>query len=761
MVEQTDTKSMKIGVLIDCLHESYQSTIWSGIETRAREMNIQLVSYVATSQDRTSHFHVHYNIIADFVSNSDIDGLIAFSGPISEHHGVEFASNYLQHFAHIPTVCISAPIGEFPCVVVDNQQGIIDLIDHFVQLHNLNNVAFVSGPAGHSEADERLEAYKKGLENNHLPFRKELVFAGDFSKGCGNRAVRHFMEHDISFDAVLCVNDKAAFGVIEELKKLKRHIPTEVAVTGFDDVTEASLSLPALTTVRQPLKEMGARALENVIRLIQKAPFEHFTKLAAIPVYRRSCGCFTDVIRASAAGPRQTTRFSKHEIIDMITQNARVFFDSTHPSYPGDKKVRQYFTDLLDSLVWDVNKASIREIFLNEVDMLLFKFEECADNVGLMNSLVTDITGFLPSLFTKSGQLATGTAILQQAHTLIREHRLNSAQTSFLQDTLFQLMIRETSQSMITTFEQRKLLQAISSSFPQLNINSLVFAVYEKRRDEAPLTTDNWHFPEMSRLLLGYDKKRDVLNYPRGNKKFLSKDLFPPDMYEDESSGSFVFMPLFFEDEHLGYAIFEYTSGIPLFMYEELRLHMSSALKSSFLMKELRIQSMLDELTGLHNRRGFMMEGTRMFRMRKKGEQRIMMFYADMDDLKVINDNYGHEEGDVAISGAASVLRQTFREEDLVARIGGDEFIAMLVWDNSTSNLEARIMDRLRVSLNAYNQIMEKPYDLSISMGVTSTGLHDNRSLEDLMREADDRLMAKKREKKKGRTTPLPPAPTA
>ncbi|MBN2718834.1 MAG: GGDEF domain-containing protein [Deltaproteobacteria bacterium] len=761
MTANSEPKTLKIGVLLDCLHESYQSIIWSGIEAKARHLDIHLVSYVATSQDRTSHFHVHYDIVRDFIVKSDIDGLVVLSGPIVEHQGLAYTDDYLASFSHIPTICISAPVGNLPCVTIDNRKGITELVDHFVSVHELKNIAFLAGPAGHNEAEERLAAYKTGLAQNNLTVRDELIFPGDFSIGCGRRAVQTLIEKNLNVDAIMAVNDKSAFGVIDELKKNRHHIPTEIAVTGFDDVDEASLSLPAMTTIRQPLKEMGARAVENLIKQIQNQPFDTDIRLAAYPVYRRSCGCFTDVIRATAGSVRKTARYSLSDILDVLTDSVAQYLKPNPVEPPPDSaRIRAYFTDLVDALVWDVNKASIREIFLNEVDMLLFKFEECANNVALMNSVITDINGFLPSLFKKGEQLATATAILQQGHTLIREHRLNSAQTSFLQDTLFQLMIRETSQSIITTFEQRKLLQAISSSFPQLNINSLVFAVYERRAEEPPLTGDNWALPRHSRLLLGYDRKRDVLSYPRGNKLFYSKDLFPDDMYTDNNSGAFVFMPLFFEDEHLGFALFEHSLGIPLFMFEELRLHMSSALKSSFLMKELRIQSMLDELTGLHNRRGFMMEGARMFRQRKVGEQRIMMFYADMDDLKLINDSYGHEEGDVAISGAASVLRQTFREGDLVARIGGDEFIAMLLWDGHFKNLEQRIMDRLKLSINTYNEIMEKPYQLSISMGVTATELNETGTLESLMREADEKLMEKKRIKNRNRPTPAPLPPT-
>ncbi|MBN2526767.1 MAG: GGDEF domain-containing protein [Deltaproteobacteria bacterium] len=755
----SDTKTLKIGVLLDCLHESYQSAIWRGIETQARQLQINLVSYVATSQDRTSHFHTHYDIIKDFIAKSNIDGLIVFTGPMSEHQGVPFTSTYLKNFAHIPLICISAPVDDHPGVTINNQEGIIELMDHFVAVHHAKNIAFLSGPKGHSEADDRMTAYRKGLEKNNLIFDEKLVLRGDFSKGCGHRAVATLMDSQTPVDVIMAVNDQSALGVIEELKKRKHHIPTEIAVSGFDDVGEASLSMPALTTVRQPLQEMGAVALNNVICQIKGDPFERIIRLAAVPVYRRSCGCFAEVIRAAAPNMTQTARYSTEEIMDITCAHAESFLRRDLPGCPSPNRVRAYLTDLVDSLVWDVSKASIREIFLNEVDMLLFKFEDFADNVAIMNAVINDLSFFLPSLFRQREQLTCATAILQQAHTLIREHRLNSAQTSFLQDTLFQLTIRETSQSIITTFEQRKLLQAISSSFPQLNINSLVFAIYERRPEDGPLTDENWGLPRHSRLLLGYDQQRDVLSYPRGNKLFYSKDLFPSDMYEEDNAGAFVFMPLFFEQEQLGFALFEYAKGIPLFMFEELRLHMSSALKSSFLMKELRIQSMLDELTGLYNRRGFMSEAPRMFRHRKVSEQRIMIFFADMDDLKVINDNYGHEEGDVAISGAASVLRQTFREQDLVARIGGDEFIAMLVGDGHIKNLEAQIMDRLKLSLHTYNEIMEKPYELSISMGVTTADVHQTGSLEDLMREADEQLMIIKRKKNRGRPTTHPPNP--
>ncbi|MBN2804445.1 MAG: GGDEF domain-containing protein [Deltaproteobacteria bacterium] len=740
-----------IGILIDCLHESYQSNIWEGISKAAQENNINVISFVATSQDKTSHFHVHYPVVSDFIKNSYIDGLIILAGSIAEHRGMSFATDFVNQFSDKPIINISTKIGDFPSVEVDNSEGIIKLIDHFIEIHNLHDIAFVTGPKGHEEADERLEAYKTGLIKNNLPIKNELIIDGDFSNQSGHNAVKYLIENKIKFQAIIAADDKAAFGVIEELKKYRLHVPTDIAVAGFDDVEDAALFLPSLTTVSQPLEELGKQAVLSILKIINGLPSEKNIKLAAIPVFRRSCGCFSESVRNARTSTPTDAILNKEEIIESLIRVCNHYIQNNNDNCLDSQKIKSYIEDFVDSLKWDVEKASIREIFLNEIDMLLFKFEDCSDNISLMSSLLSELSVHLKALFKSVSQIADAGAIIQQAQSFIRERKLSTARTTFLQDVLFQLMIRETSQSIITTFEQRKLLQAIFQSFPDLNINTLVFAVFHKENSDDVLAESNWEFPKKSQLLLGYNNSLNIVSFPRGDNLFDTGDLFPPDLIDKTAGENYIHMPLFFEDEYLGYAIFGFTKGIPLFMFEELRLHMSSALKSSFLMKELRVQSMLDELTGLHNRRGFMHEAKKMIRQHKKGEQYLMLFYADMDDLKIINDTFGHEEGDVAIRQTAVALRQTFREQDLIARIGGDEFIIVLTTSQENLMLEKTVLRRLENILLKYNHTSNKKYILSISMGVTSTIDNSDKDLETLMREADGKLFEMKRVKKRGR----------
>lgn len=95
--------------------------------------------------------------------------------------------------------------------------------------------------------------------------------------------------------------------------------------------------------------------------------------------------------------------------------------------------------------------------------------------------------------------------------------------------------------------------------------------------------------------------------------------------------------------------------------------------------KELRELSLIDELTGLYNRRGFLAMFEQFIKIARRQKNMVFMLYADLDNLKVINDTYGHNEGDMALREVATIFKETFRDSDILARIGGDEFTVVPV----------------------------------------------------------------------------------
>ncbi|MBV8856293.1 MAG: CHASE3 domain-containing protein [Acidobacteria bacterium] len=163
--------------------------------------------------------------------------------------------------------------------------------------------------------------------------------------------------------------------------------------------------------------------------------------------------------------------------------------------------------------------------------------------------------------------------------------------------------------------------------------------------------------------------------------------------------------------------------------------------------RALRDLSLTDELTGLYNRRGFLTLSEQQVRLsRRRGEQLLLLF-ADMDGLKRINDEHGHDAGSRAIAAAGEVLRRTFRDSDVLARLGGDEFVA-LVTDTAGKGPEF-FTERLREGLRRHNEQAAAPYAVSLSVGAAR--LDGTLNVEEAVARADELMYQNKRRKGAGR----------
>ncbi len=162
--------------------------------------------------------------------------------------------------------------------------------------------------------------------------------------------------------------------------------------------------------------------------------------------------------------------------------------------------------------------------------------------------------------------------------------------------------------------------------------------------------------------------------------------------------------------------------------------------------ERLRELSLIDELTGLHNRRGFMTLATQQIKIADRLGQGLTLLYADVDDLKLINDTYGHQEGDRALNDAAAVLRASFRASDIIARLGGDEFAGLVL--ESGDETEAAVLTRLQENLNAHNLLEQRPYRLSISYGTAAYDVRQPSTVQELLARGDKDMYRYKQRKK-------------
>jgi diguanylate cyclase (GGDEF)-like protein/PAS domain S-box-containing protein len=162
--------------------------------------------------------------------------------------------------------------------------------------------------------------------------------------------------------------------------------------------------------------------------------------------------------------------------------------------------------------------------------------------------------------------------------------------------------------------------------------------------------------------------------------------------------------------------------------------------------QELSSMALSDDLTGLHNRRGFTALAEHQLKRTERSGTTLLLVFADLDDLKEINDTHGHAAGDRALAGFAAVLRKTFRGSDILARIGGDEF-AVLTTETPEAD-DRTLTARLQVNLDAHNAAGNRPYLVSASVGVIRHDPKKPRGINELLNEADQIMYANKRNRR-------------
>jgi diguanylate cyclase (GGDEF)-like protein/PAS domain S-box-containing protein len=158
--------------------------------------------------------------------------------------------------------------------------------------------------------------------------------------------------------------------------------------------------------------------------------------------------------------------------------------------------------------------------------------------------------------------------------------------------------------------------------------------------------------------------------------------------------------------------------------------------------EELRQLAVTDDLTGLNNRRGFLILATQQIKLSDRMREAAVLCYADLDGMKMINDTFGHGEGDQALRDVANILKKTFRSSDIIARWGGDEFVALAV--ESVEDTEKVISARLQENLDQYNAEEGRRYRLSISFGLTRYDPGKPTSLEELLERGDNLMYEQK-----------------
>ncbi len=706
-------------------------------------------------------YHYQYNTIYNIGNKNNLDMLIIMTGNIGNTLSDTQIQDFLSNYPDLPVMTVSTEHEGYSSIKFDNRTGLNKAINHLIHKHSCRKIGFVSGSKHNADARERLEVYCQTLLENNLPVDHNLIVYGNFSPFCEHQ-VENLLENNPDIDAICFANDEMAKGGYAALQKSKYKVGKNISVIGFDNTQTAINLYPSLTTVDASSFEMGYQAVLSISKL-QKNTQCHITVPTHL-IVRNSCGChnksferlsylFSDTkmnkewIASCTVDDymlylfnndtaKLHSRFFTHDEYEKIKKYCRVFFD-TVLNYDLSNKPKHYRKSILNASA-NITSTGLLDVIpfdtiYNIVDALYCKVTvegSCKDDAGFIFS-----------------------QIYREISTYNKTHDQNEIINIQNKDSIINSIINDV---IITEEANSRAFYPVMKRLVTLGFTRSYMLLFDKTIQHEE--NQEWYPDE--KIYLKFSQEHDDIKYYKDSPCLMMSDIFRNKYICRESSSSFVINPLFSNNEIYGLLLCEITPDLYIYM-SKVTIQISTALKYNSLLeswqkmlafekensRNFEIISKHDELTGVYNRRGYFDNAQSIIcNPANEGKNAIVVF-ADMDNLKIINDRFGHDDGDYSLKTIADILVRSFRTSDIIGRIGGDEF-AVFALLNNTDNVNV-IINRINMTSDSFNKSCPKPYYINMSLGIYPFVCSQNIQLSSILDNADEMLYKQKKEKRK------------
>jgi DNA-binding LacI/PurR family transcriptional regulator/signal transduction histidine kinase len=530
-----------IGIFTAQLDDAYQIGVWRGVESRARERGVGLVCFVGHRIDSPVNSEAAANVAYRIANSRNVDGLIVISSAIATFLDMKGIEQLFASRRDIPQVSVGLKVPGITSVTVDGSESVEALVGHLVRDHGLRRFALIGGPPGHPEAKDRERAFRQTLQEENVPFDDRLAVPGDFVRGSGAEAARGLLALDIPFDTLVCMNDRMALGALDVLREREIKVPAEVAVVGFDGIEESRYTTPPLTTVVQPLHELGCSAVDALLQLMNGEKPRDRT-LICTPAIRQSCGC----------PPKRPHEADLTELLPQATAEER-------------KAIQELVVHA---------RSSDTSAFIVRLNAALAATALAGGRPGIWNDYLSVVRREVHT--GKEAGNGNELSLFEFARVLVgeTESRLQAARRVAAEERLATL--RSISASLAGAFQMPVMLGRLEAGLGRLGIDGGYIALFDGRGP-----TGEW-----SRLVM-MPQNGDGQTLPPGGIRFHTSRLLPPKIEESWRQGHWVLEPLVFQDEPLGYILLPGGVEEPA-VYDTLRDQVASALKGALLLEQVR-----------------------------------------------------------------------------------------------------------------------------------------------------------------------------
>jgi PAS domain S-box-containing protein len=576
-IENSDKKPT-IGIILGDTN-AFTNLIWTGIANRAEMRGFNTVVFIGKSLSNDPIIKSTHNIIYQLINENIIDGLIILTAGIGSRVSAQELNAFCHQFLPLPIVSIGVQIDGVSNILTDNSKGLQDLICHLIEEHNCRRIASVLGPPQNIDSQTRYQILEQVLADHNIELDTDLIVTGGYNYQAGQIATEELIKRGVDFDAVVCFNDGIAWGVLDSLQKHEKHVPTNVAVTGFDDIAGDQFTVPPLSTVRQPQREQGELAFDLIWEYLKspERPKDHI--LTTEMIVRQSCGCLAPALLHLKTTP----------VINAVSGDL----------FASQEKIQQGFVQAVGNL--PKATPAIKEItilvlgvflrgletenpgeFLKLFSSLLRKSGQRGEDLSIWDEILSVLRLQLWPYLTCNHQKAYQVeSQIQQARILLGDIAQQVQFTQKLQCELKTQTLFEINEEVITTFDLPRLMDTLANALQQLGISYCFLCLNDDPVSTIGLET----IPARSRLIMAYRNGKQIDLGPDG-VRFPTAEFLPAGILPDNQRHDLLVLSLRFQDRYLGYAVFEmgYREG---FIYDDLQIQISSAIHGASLIDQL------------------------------------------------------------------------------------------------------------------------------------------------------------------------------
>ncbi len=526
-----------IGIFTVELDDAYQAAIWRGIQTQAEQLNLGAVTFLGSRFDSPIVPEATANFAYHLAASQNIDGLIIISSAIATFHDSNDLEELSGQWRSVLSVEIGIRIPGMSSITTEGSRGTATLTRHLIEMHNRRHFALITGPKGHFESSDRADACLATISEYGIHVDERLIVAGTFLQESGVQAAEKLLAAGIPFDALVCLNDRMAQGALQVLVQRGYRIPEDIALVGFDGSEPSKYTTPPLTTVVQPLYEMGTSAMQLIDRIIRDGKQRHKV-LNCSPVIRESCGCMPQL-----------------GYTPQLTQI---------PAYASSQEIKA-----ISDLRTLAHSAKI-DTFIARLNTAL---DATGAESGAMDRWNEYISVIEHQLYSTSPDTRPA-ALFASARVLIGEKmgRYQAARRIATENTFSKL--RLISSLLAGAFGLSSMFSRLEKGLSLFGIRTGFLVTFETK---SPLSD--------ARVLLAMDRKRFPI--PDEGIVFNARELLPPEFGDDWKKERWVLTPLVYQNEQLGYLLLPGGFETPQ-LYDILQEQIASSLKGTLLLEQVR-----------------------------------------------------------------------------------------------------------------------------------------------------------------------------